>query len=93
MFIQMSIHYPRQGKEELLIDSMHRFGGAISTQVGHRWNHTMCDEKTGRLVGIAVWDSKEDMLAARPVMKGAVKDDDFDDWEERENETFYLHEI
>jgi len=93
MFIQMSIHHPRQGKEELLVDSMHRFGAAISTQQGHRWNRTMRDEKTGRLVGIAVWDSKEDMLAARPVMEESVKDDDFEDWEERENETFYLHEI
>lgn len=29
MFVHMSIHKPRAGKEALLIDSMHRFGKAM----------------------------------------------------------------
>jgi heme-degrading monooxygenase HmoA len=82
MYINISVHRPRPGKEDLVIDSMHRYGTAARTQPGLREVHTLKDEKAGVLVGLAIWDSEEAAIAARPALMEAVKDDDFEDWEE-----------
>jgi anti-sigma-K factor RskA len=71
---------------------MHRFGEAIRTQPGLRVVHTLRDQKSGRLVGLAVWDSKQSMLAARPIMAKATEEDDFDAWEEEKPTIFLLEE-
>lgn len=93
MFVHLSIHHPRPGKEALLIDSMHRFGAAITSQPGLQQVHTLRDQKTGRLIGLAIWNTKEAWLAARPVMQEAVKDDDFDTWEEEPPEVYHLEVV
>ncbi len=82
MFVHMSIHQPKAGKEELLIASMHRFGEAAKTQPGLQQVHTLRDAESGALIGLAIWDSKEAMIAARPVLMEATKDDDFEAWED-----------
>ena len=92
MFVHMSIHYPRDGKEDQLTGSMHRFGEAMKDQPGFREAHTLRDEDTGRLIGLAIWDSKELWQKARPAMWAAVEDDDFEAWELRPPEIFHLHE-
>lgn len=92
MFIQMSMHYPKPEFEDRVVDSMHRFGAAMKTQAGLQRIHTLKDDVSGRLVGLAIWDSMEDMIAARPAMEKAVEGDDFDLWEEREPELFRLTE-
>ena len=83
MFVHMSIHHPKPEKEKFLIDSMHRFGKAMEGSKGYIMAHTTKDEDTGRLVGLAIWESKEDWVAARTKMIVAVKDDPFEDWEEK----------
>ncbi|HEX2910580.1 MAG TPA: hypothetical protein VH186_07205 [Chloroflexia bacterium] len=93
MFIHMSIHHPRPGKEELLVDSMHRFGAAMQGQPGLQQVFTLRDSRTGQLVGLAIWDSKEEMLKARPAMEEAVKDDDFDAWEAEPVISYALEEV
>jgi len=35
----------------------------------------------GRLVGLAIWESREAFLAAAPGIFAAVGDDPFDEWE------------
>jgi heme-degrading monooxygenase HmoA len=92
MFVQLSIHYPKPGKEKMLIDSMHRFGQAVKTQPGLREVHTLRDQKSSCLVGLAVWDSKESMVAARPVMAKAIEGDDFDSWEDKPIISLHLEE-
>ena len=94
MFVQLSIHRVRPGQEEFLIDSMHRFGNSIKSQPGLQSVFTLKDPKTGNLVGLAIWDSEESMIAARPLMAEAVKDDDFEAWEEAGSPTTYrLEEV
>ena len=93
MFVHMSIHRPRPGKEDLLIDSMHRFGAAMKSQPGLQQAHTLREQRTGRLIGLAIWDSKENWFDARPAMTEAVKHDDFDAWEEEPPEVFHLVEV
>ncbi len=90
MFIHMSIHFPKPKKINLLIDSMHRFGKAMEGKKGLIIAHTAKDEQKNRLVGIAIWDSEENWLAARASMLEAVKDDPFEDWEEKDPEVYHL---
>lgn len=90
MYIQMSIHHPREGKEGLVVASMHRFQEAIRGSQGFRSADTFKDRKSGALVGVAVWDDWESMVAARSKMAESTKSDKFDEWEEDEMQTFQL---
>ena len=92
MYVQLSIHRPREGKKHLVVDSMHRFQNSIKGKPGLISATTYKDRKTGRLVGIAVWDSQDSMIAARPAMVESTKNDRFEEWEESEMETFQLDE-
>ena len=89
----MSIHFPKEGKEKYLIDSMHRFGDAMKERKGLIMAYTTKDEDTDRLIGLAIWESKDDWLAARPAMVAAVKDDPFEEWELKEPDVFHLNAI
>ena len=89
----MSIHFHKPEKEKLLIESMHRFGKAMEGKKGLIMAHTTKDEDKNRLIGLAIWDSKEDWLAARPAMIEAVKDDPFEEWELKPPEVYHLTEM
>jgi len=89
----MSIHFPKPGKESLLIDSMHRFGKAIEGKEGLIMAQTSKDEDLNRLIGLTIWESKESWLTARPAMIEAVKNDPFEEWELRPPEVYHLTKI
>lgn len=93
MFIHLAIHLPKAGKAELIIDSMHRFGAALKEQPGFQQVYTLRDQKSDRLVGLALWNSKTDFLAARPAMMAATQNDPFDEWEDNPPEVFHLEII
>jgi len=93
MFAHLSIHYPKPEYERDLIDSMHRFGAAVRGAPGLRHAFTLEDKRTGRLVGLTVWDSREQWDAAVERSRAAVQDDDFGLWEDREPEGFTLDEV
>jgi heme-degrading monooxygenase HmoA len=93
MFVSIGIHSPRPGKEDSLVDSMHRFGAAMNGQPGFRRAYSMRDEQTGRLVALVVWDSKDNWLAARSAMLAAVKDDPFEEWEDIDPDVLRLKPI
>lgn len=93
MFVQLAIHTPIPGKEAEIIDSMHRFGAAMRDQPGLQRTHTLRDQKTGRLVGLAIWDTREQWIAARPLMQAAVQNDPFQEWENEPPEVFFLEEV
>ncbi len=90
MFIHLAIHRPRPNKAQLVVDSMRRFAAAMQDHPGLQQVHTLRDQKTDQLVGLAIWDSKDDWLAARPAMLAAVANDDFDDWEDAPPEVYHL---
>jgi len=89
----MSIHFPKPEKEKLLIESMHRFGKAMEGKKGLIMAHTTKDEDKNQLIGLAIWDSKENWLTARPAMIEAVKDDPFEEWELKPPEVYHLTKI
>jgi GAF domain-containing protein len=92
MFVHMSVHFPRPGKEPLIVESMRRFGAAMQGKPGHIQAHALKDEKTGRLIGLALWESREQWEAAMPDVHKVVEGDDFEAWEERPPEVFHLGE-
>jgi hypothetical protein len=72
---------------------MHRYGAAARTQAGLISVYTLRDERKGVLVGLAVWESYEAAIAAGPALYEAIKNDDFDDWEQGSIEGFSLVEV
>jgi heme-degrading monooxygenase HmoA len=89
----MSIHYSKPNKEQYLIESMARFGKEMKNKKGLIMVHTLRDEDSSKLVGLAIWESKEDWLAARSAMINAVKDDPFEEWELKDPDVFHLNVI
>jgi heme-degrading monooxygenase HmoA len=92
MIIHLSIHTPKAGKEQDLIDSMHRFGAAGAGQPGLMEAKTLRDKRSGRLVGMARWEDEASWRAGVEAMRAAVEDDPFDEWEAAETESFLLEE-
>lgn len=93
MFILMSIHHPKPEHEAALIASMHRYGSAIRGKPGLIRIHTLKDELSPRLVGLAMFDSKADFERLAPIARAAVKDDPFDVWEEVPIDGLKLNEV
>jgi len=92
MLYHLSIHRPKPEHEHDLIDSMHRFGAAARAQ-GATEAHTFKDSRSDALVGLAIWDSDDDLAAARPALSAAVEGDDFDTLESGPVELFLLHDV
>lgn len=93
MIVHLSIHTPKPGKEQDLIDSMHRFGAAGAGQPGFIDAKTLRDARTGRLVGMARWEDEASWRAGAEAMRAAVEDDPFDEWEAEDTQGFLLQEV
>lgn len=93
MFVYMAIHYPKPEKEALLLEAMHRMGAAVQNQPGLSYMNAHKDAQRGVIVAISIWDTKEAMLAAAPLMMGVTKDVPFDDWEARQREIYQLDSV
>jgi hypothetical protein len=90
MFVNMAIHYPKPETEASLIDAMHRLGTAVQNQPGLVYINAHKDAQRGVIVAISIWDTKEAMLAAVPLIVGVTKDVPFDDWEAQPREIYQL---
>ena len=94
MLVHLSVHRPKPGREQDLIDSMHRFGrGDGGPFPGLREALTLRDRQTGTLVGITMWDSEEAFHAGVPRMRAAVEGDDFDAWEADPPDVYLLDPV
>jgi heme-degrading monooxygenase HmoA len=93
MIVHMSIHTPKEGKEQELIESMHRYGSAGRGQPGLIDVRTLRDRRTGRLVGMARWEDEASCKAGVETMRAAVAGDPFDEWEDAEVDGFLLEEV
>lgn len=77
MYVSIGIHHPKPGKEERLLESMKKFGEAQRGHKGLLFVFAWKDQESGSLIGTALWDSKEDCLAAKPDMVKALEGVDF----------------
>ena len=92
MYIRMAIHRPRPDKADLFLASMRRFKAAHTGLPGLVNVFALADEKKERLVGIAIWESKEHFERSIVVAREAIKDDPHDEWEDNPPEMFELEE-
>jgi heme-degrading monooxygenase HmoA len=93
MLYHISIHRPKPEHEQDVIESMHRFGEAARSQQGLVEAHTLKDQRSDALVGLAVWESSDALLAARPTLAAATEHDDFEAWETEPIQGFLLEEV
>ncbi|WP_062517258.1 hypothetical protein [Demequina gelatinilytica] len=93
MYILMSVHHPHLEHRAALIDSMHRYGDAIRGMSGLREIRTLADQDSSRLVGLAIFDSREDYERLAPVARAAVAGDPFAVWEEQPIDGLRLEEV
>jgi heme-degrading monooxygenase HmoA len=93
MIVHLAIHAPRPDHVDDLIDSMHRFAAAGQSQPGLQAVHTMRDAKSGKLFGLAIWESREAFDAGVESMRAAVADDPFLDWEEGVPDVYLLEDL
>lgn len=93
MFTVMSVHTPHDEHRSALIDSMHRFGDAMKGRPGLISVHTLADARSSRLVGLAIFESREAADELLPLARAAVVGDDFDTWESTDIDGLVLTEV
>jgi heme-degrading monooxygenase HmoA len=93
MFTHLSIHHPKPGQRDALVDSMHRFGAALAGAPGLISVHALHDADKDVLVGLALWESEDAFRASIHLAGAAVADDPFDDWEAEDVAGYRLTEV
>lgn len=93
MFVHLSIHAVKPEMETQLADSMSRFSAAMKKCSGWLSAYVLKDEDSGKLVGLALWETREQWEQSLPKMRDAVKDDPFDQWEFSMPEVYHLNPI
>lgn len=94
MLYHLAIHVPKPEHEQDVIESMRRFGAAAATQPGLIEVHTLRDTRgSGALVGFAIWESADALMAAQPALGAATGGDDFDAWEAEPIRSFLCEEF
>ena len=78
MYVAIGIHHPKLGKEQAILETMMKFGEAQRGKKGLITVFAWKDDKTGALIGTALWDSKADYESARPDMQKALEGVDFE---------------
>ena len=72
---------------------MHRYAETAKSQKGIVSVHTLKAENAEQLVGLAIWDTEESYLDARPALMKATEGDDFDAWEKEPVRGFKLKPV
>lgn len=93
MIVHLAIHTPKPEGVEPLIASMQLFAAAGRKQPGLRAVHTMRDTDSGRLLGLAIWESREAFDQGVVAMRAAVEDDPFPDWEDGPPEVYVFEDV
>jgi heme-degrading monooxygenase HmoA len=93
MWVHMSVHHPKPGKKDALIESMHRFGAAIRNAPGLVSVQTLYDADQDVLIGMAIWESQEAFQASVHLARAAVANDPFDEWEAEDVTGFRAQEV
>lgn len=81
-FAVVSVHSPKPEHRDDVIESMQRYSRVARTQPGLEWVGIVDDDE-GRLVGIAIWASKDAAASASSALMAEVGDDPFGTWDER----------
>lgn len=93
MFIHLSIHVPNPGYEQQLLDSMNRVRLAALGTPGLVHIGPWREHDGGRIVAIAMWESRAHWEAAQPALTAVAAGDDPDGlWHARPPERILLED-
>ena len=90
MYAHLAVHFPKPEHAAALLASMHRADAAAAGAPGLIQMGAWRDERSGRLVGLALWESAEAFEAAHERIFAVVEDDPFDERCERPPDVFHL---
>jgi heme-degrading monooxygenase HmoA len=90
MFSHLAIHHPKPEHVEDLLASMHRADAAAVGTPGLIQMGAWRDARSDRLVGLALWESKEAFEAGAETIFAAVADDPIMEWSQRPPDSFHL---
>ena len=93
MLAHLAIHTPRPERIDDLIASMQRFAAAARSQAGLQEVHTMRDAESGKLLGLAIWESREAFDQGVQSMRTAVENDPFLEWEDTIPEVYLFEDV
>jgi hypothetical protein len=93
MLVRIAVHRPKPDKVAEMIATMHCMRDVGRDQQGLQRIHALYDAEAGVLVGLAIWDSEEDWLAAAPAMRATIADVDFTRLEDNPPDVFELREV
>ena len=92
MFTHIAIHTPKPEHRDDVIASMRRVGAASAGARGLVQMGPWQEIDGGRLVGLAIWESREAFLAAAPGIFAVVGNDRFDEWDAEPTVSLHLEE-
>ena len=90
MFIHLAIHHPKPEHTDDLLASMLRVDQAAQGAPGLIQIGAWRDQRSDRLVGLALWESAEAFHASVERIFQAVADDPFDQWLQQPPDVFHL---
>jgi heme-degrading monooxygenase HmoA len=93
MLVHLAIHTPRPEHIDDLIASMERFAAAGRSQAGLQEVHTMRDADSGKLLGLAIWESRDAFDAGVQSMRAAAENDPFLEWEDSIPEVYLFEDV
>jgi quinol monooxygenase YgiN len=93
MLVHVAIHTPKPERIDDLIASMQRFAAAGRSQAGLLEVHTMRDAESGKLLGLAIWESREAFDQGVQAMRTAVENDPFLEWEDTTPEVYLFEDV
>jgi len=90
VFVHLAVHRPKPEYAADLLASMHRVDQAAQGSPGLIQISAWQDQRSGRLVGLALWESEEAFRASAERIFQAAADDPFDQWCEQPPDVFHL---
>ena len=93
MLVHLAIHTPKPERIDDLIASMQRFAAAGRSQTGLQEVHTMRDAESGKLLGLAIWESRQAFDEGVQAMRAAVENDPFLEWEDVTPEVYLFEDV
>ncbi|MET8449027.1 antibiotic biosynthesis monooxygenase [Streptomyces sp. NPDC005209] len=90
MFVHLAVHRPKPEHADDLLASMHRVDDAAQGAPGLIQIGAWRDQRSDRLVGLALWESQEAFEASAGQIFQSVADDPFDEWCRQPPDVFHL---
>jgi heme-degrading monooxygenase HmoA len=90
MFVHLALHYPKPEHADDMLASMHRVDAAAQGAPGLIQIGAWRDAKSDRLIGLAMWESRDAWEAAVEGIFAAIENDPILDWSTQPPDSFHL---